>query len=546
VKEKTMVWFKPSTWRKSEELQFNETIAALADEGIIAEGQIDEALAAFVKKDKITRKQADAQRGEGWETIPNIPGFGNIGTSSFNMFYSSYIDKSFKNELDKIISYRIMAQTTEIADVVEDAVNEAVQGDDENKIIHLDIINSDLNKNENIVKNIHKEFEELFYERINTEDFLWNSFRTYFIDGRSFYERIVDTNKKTKGIINVKRLPSETMDYTYDPTTGEIVAFYQYLKSKVSRPKSIEEAEKMAASGELIIFYPDQIGFVNSGIYGRTRYEIIGYLEKAKIPYNQLKLLETSIIIYRIIRSPERLVFRIDTGNMPRDKALKYVEKIKQRMSRKQTYDPTTGELTHEPQIFSLLENYFVPQSADGRGSQIESIGGDSKGFTELDDVYYFARKLYRALKYPMSRVVAGQENRQADIMFGGSQTGEIQRDEVKWAKFLERQQSRFTTDLNDLFLKHLEFKGLKKQYSLNKKSFMIRFTPPSDYREQMYQNFIESRFNNYSTLADRPEFSIYYLMKKYLKWDDEEITENVEGMKMDTKLGLKSEEEGF
>jgi len=194
---------------------------------------------------------------------------------------------------------------------------------------------------------------------------------------------------------------------------------------------------------------------------------------------------------------------------------------------------------------FGLSVGIFVKNSADGRGSQIESIGGDSKGFTELDDIYYFARKMYRALKYPLSRITAGQEKREADITFGGGSTGEITRDEVKWAKFLERQQRKFTKELLNLFLLHLDFVGLKKQYELSPKKIQIWMNYPSDYREQMSQNFLETRFNNYSTLADREEFSTYYLMRKYLKWTDEEILENVKMKKKDKELGLKAGEEG-
>jgi hypothetical protein len=283
---------------------------------------------------------------------------------------------------------------------------------------------------------------------------------------------------------------------------------------------------------------------VNYGLYGRTKQEIFGYLEKVRVPYNQLKLLEISVVIYRLIRAPERLVFRIDTGNMPRDKALKYVEKIKQKLSRKQTYNPQTGELTNEPEIFSMLENFYLPQSADGRGSQIETVGGNPAGFAELDDIYYFARKMYRAMKYPMSRVQAGEEKRSADIMFGGSQTGEISRDEIKWAKFLERQQEKFGREFTQLFLLHMDFKGLKKQYELDSKKIRITFNP-SNYKEQMEQNFLESRYNNYQALADREEISKYYLMKKFLKWSDEDIQENVDGLKKDQDYGFTSEDSG-
>jgi len=508
---------------------------------IFKKDRVDETIDAFKPKKGLTDAQLAAQKGEGWENINLISGFGNVGLSSFDLFYNNILNKSFENERQRILGYREMAEMAEVSDVIEDATNESIQENEDGKLLHLEIIGDELNKNENIVRNINKEFEELFYERIDILPILWDMFRNYLIDGRVFYERVINKNKKTKGIISLKRLPAETMDYLYDPFTGKIELFYQYLNPKTKKPLNKEDAEKR---NDIVVFYPDQIGFINYGIFGKTRYEIFGYLEKSRIPYNQLKLLETSVIIYRIIRAPERLVFRIDTGNMPRDKALKYVEKIKQKMTKKQTYNPSTGQLSQEPEVLSLLENYYMPQSADGRGSQIDSVGGQSAGFTELDDIYYFSRKMYRALKYPLSRISAGQEKREADIMFGGNNTGEITRDEVKWARFLETQQMRFCKDLVNTFLIHLDLKKLKTQYNLTNKNIRISMNPPSSYKEQLEQNNIEARFSNYQSIADREEFSKYFLMKKYMRFSDEDIMENVEGKKKDKELGFITEED--
>jgi hypothetical protein len=508
---------------------------------------IGEEMKAFQNKGQYSLKLKDilATKGEGWENLVDIPGYAYTGAQSFNMFYNTYINKVFENELQRIAEYRSMAATSEISDVIEDAVNESTQEDDNGQVFHLEIKDKELEKNENVVNNLKKEFHDLFREKLNMKEQVWNILWTYYIDGRVYYERIIDERSPSKGIINIKRLPTETMDFFYDPISGRITGYVQYIKGRnVKKPQSLEEAQRRSGE-DLVFFNPNQIGFVDYGIYGNSRYEIIGYLEKIRIPFNQLKLLETAVVIMRIVRAPERYVFRIDTGNMPRDKALKYVEKIKQKMTKKQTYDPRTGKLTHEPDIMSILENFYLPQSADGRGSQIDTIGGNTAMYSELDDVYYFQNKLYRAMKYPMSRVVAAQEKRPGDILFGQGQTSEISRDEIKWAKFLERQQKRICRDLTDMFLLHLEFKGMKKQYELTSKKVSVVMNPPSKYKEQMEQAFLDTRFANYQQLADRPEMSKYYLMKRYLKWDDEEIQANVEGKKMDVKLGLAEEGEG-
>ena len=745
---------------------------------------VKEEIKAFSGKGDFNKslKTILSQRGEGWETLAEIPGFSNIQVHGFNLFYNTYINKIFEHELQRIEEYRSMAATPEISDVIEDAVNESTQEDDVGEVFHLNIRDKKLIENENIVKNLKSEFNDLFRKQLDMKSKIWDILWTFYIDGRVYYERVIDENKKKDGIINVKKLPSETMDFFYNPISGKIDGFIQYIKPKAKKPANLKEARERDGK-DLIFFDPNQIGFIDYGIYGKSRFEIIGFLEKARVPFNQLKLLETAAIIMRVVRAPERYVFRIDTGSMPIEKALKYVELVKNKMQKKQTYDPRTGKLTHEPDVMGILENFYLPQclrisntyidlldgrsisleelinehnegkkhevysidqntgrilrgevewagitrkeaeivrvhldngeyvdctpdhkfvmrdgreieakylnpndslmplykkrekinkntndylmvfspednryefvhrllgpkqkkgnsihhknfnrfdntkdnleslsikehirlhyksnkereshipinmntyvefkekvivnhkvvmveklsyredtgcltikdpkenhnfglsvgvfvknSADGRGSTIETIGGNTSMYSELDDIYYFQKKLYRALKYPGSRVTATQEGRDAEQLFGGQQTSEISRDEIKWAKFLERQQKRICKDLTDMFLLHLEFKGLKKVYDLTNQKIEISMNPPSKYKEQMEQMFNDSRFSNYQQLADRPEMSRYYLMTRYLKWDDEEIKANVDGKAKDVKLGLAQEEGG-
>lgn len=501
---------------------------------------INESIESFRPK---REKQTKHLEGEGVEDLNQITGYGALGLNSFNTFYSNYINKQFNSEIERIKQYRQMAQMPEISSVIEDATLESTQEDQDGDMMFLDIVDDELKKNDNIVNNLQKEFRELFYQRLKIKEELWDLFYNYYIDGRVYYERIINTKKPTDGILGIKRLPTETMDYSYDPNTGEIKAFFQYLTGHPKQPVSIDAARK---DENIIVFYPEQVGYINYGIHGKTKREVLGYLESAKQPYNQLKLLETSVVIYRLIRSPERFVFSIDTGNMPKDKAMRYVEKIKQKMMKKQTYDSVSGQLTHEPEIFSMLENFFLPQSADGRGSQVDSIGGNPAGFAELDDIYYFARKLYRALKYPQSRVTSQQERQESDILFGGQSLGEISRDEIKWARFLERQQNRFMDDFTDLFILHLEFKKIAKQYGLTKEKINIRLTSPNNYKDQMKQTLLEARMSNYQSLSSNPEFSKSYLMRRYLDFDEQDLTANKKGFEDDKKYIPKDEQDNF
>lgn len=650
--------------------------------------RLNEAIKVFMGKGDhaYSDKYIENRSGEGVEEF-NVP-YGVTGISSFNSFYNNYIDKTFETELARIAEYRRMAAMPEIADVIEDVVVEATQENDDGEIIRLDIFDEELEKNENIKKVLYDEFNTLFYNRLNINNKLPELIKAYITDGRVYYERIINKNKKDDGIVGIKRLPAETMDFDYDPKHGRINYFMQFLNTKAKKPKSFEEAEK---DRDIITFYPEQIGYVDFGVYGTSRKNVKGYLETVKTPYNQLKLLETSIIIYRVIRAPERLVFRIDTGSMPKDKALKFVEKMKMNMSKKQTYDSVTGRLSNEPAILNLMDNFFIPQcidlsteipllngetkslldiiedynsgiknevysvdqktgrilpgtikwagitrkkaelvrvyldsgeyvdvtpdhkfvmrdgteveaqdltkndsvmpfytrlkrmnskvvkveklpyrkdtgcltvedknnnhnfalacgifvknSSDGRGSDITSIGGNFDALKALDDLYYFQKKLYRSLRYPISRVVS-RHDRQEEPLFGGRSVSEIGRDEIKWAKFLERKvQTPFSHELLDLFLLHLEFKGLKAQYELNRDKLNIVFNDPSFYKAQQEQAFLETKTNNYMGLAHNPEFSKSYLMKEYLGWTDEEIEENAKGLSKDKTLGLAKDE---
>lgn len=493
---------------------------------------ITEATEIFKNRgDDVIDAYAKRVSGEGYEDLYPTNAT-NLGISSFNLFYKDYIDQETKSNTDRIKSYREMAKMPEIADVLEDAANESVEEDNEGNVIFLNLFDEELSKNENAKKEIYEEFNTLFYNRLDIAETLWDWFYSYMRDGKLFYERIQLKNKSGNGIIRVKKLPAESMGYVVDDETKRIKFFYQRLTNNVKIPKDMDEAKK---EKKLVVFYPAQIGYVEYGIYGQGKNDVIGYLENAKIPYNQLRLLEIALVIYRIVRAPERLVFRIDVGNMPRRQAEKYVEQFKNKMSKKQTFNTKTGTLTNETDVLSIMDNFYIPQG-ENRGSDISSIGGNAGGFSELDDIHYFARKLYRALKYPLSRIEKRQEGRRGDDVLFGQSFGEIARDEIKWSKFLEKQQKKFCRELLNLFLLHMNFTGHRAEYELNKDNINITMNPPSDYREQMRQGVIDQRMNNYQNLANNPEFSKSFLMKKYLEYTDEDLEELSKGFEEDKK----------
>lgn len=333
--------------------------------------RVDEALKQFQNRGNVeTEKEIKAKSGEGIEDI-TAAGYGFQGiSSSMNNFYSRFLSGKYENEIKRIQEYRTMATYPEIADVLEDACNEALQEDENGKVLTLQITDDALSRNSNITKNLHDEFNRLFYERLNIDSILWDYFFTYLIDGRVYYERIINEKKQKEGIVGLKKLPSESMDFNYDPKTGRIDRFIQYLKARPAQmPKDFDDNK----DPNIIVFFPQQVGFINSGMYGATKKQILGYLEKARVPYNQLKLLETSVIIYRIVRSPSRLVFKVDTGNMPIDKAMKFVEAVKSKMTKKQTFDSSTGRLSNDPNVMCIRHNTEIPL-LDGRNLSLDQI----------------------------------------------------------------------------------------------------------------------------------------------------------------------------
>jgi hypothetical protein len=506
------------------------------------ENVLNEAIGSFRNKgdSALTDKQAQATRGEGFsfDELITVQGYGKDTMNTFNNFYNNHIDNHFADQAARLSFYRMMAEMPEIAAVVEDIIIESSQEDDEGSVVTLDITDTELEANENIVQNLQDQFDELFHDKIEINDFIFDMLRSYYVDGKVYVEKIIHKNKSNMGLIGLKKLPAETMDFFTDSKTGRIIGFIQYLNPKSKKFSTWEEAEKEAESdNSFVLFFPEQIIYLDYGVYGRNKKDVIGYLEKAKIPYNQLKLLETSVIIYRIVKSPERLVFKIDTGAMPRDKAMKFVEKIRHRFTQRIGYNQQTGKLENEPEVISMLDNYFLPTSSDGRGSDITSIGGNPAGFAELDDIYYFARKLYMALKYPMSRVMNIQEGRQGDNNWFQGETSQISRDEIRWSKFLERHQNKFEQVFLELYLLHLEFQGLKKEYELDKSKFNVTMVPPNNYKDQMQQLLLETQMNNYNNLANNEEFSRYFLMREMLGWDEEKIVSNSEGFDKDDEL---------
>lgn len=392
---------------------------------------LTEATKAFKNKgnDNISDKFLQKTSGEGYDDVLYL-GFGKESVGGFNRFFNDFINIAFANKRQKISTYRMMSEMPEISSVIEDISIESTQEDENGKIINLEIIDAHIKSNENIVKNIQEEFDNLFNRKIKINDKIIDWVRTYYIDSELYLEKIIQEGKSSNGLIGVKKLPSETMDFYVNPVNGKIEWYYQMIDHNTKPPKSFEEAEN---DDKIVVFHPEQISHIDYGVYNSTRKNIQGYLEKVKQPFNQLKLLETSVIIYRIVKAPERLVFTIDTGAMPRDKSLKFVDKIKKQISQRVEFDPKTGSMRNQTEVMSMMDNYFLPQCLR-LDTKISCFDGGDKNLSQMIDDFNNGVK---------NKVYTIDQN-----------TGDIIKGEVEWAGITRRNAKmvRVTLD-NDRYI---------------------------------------------------------------------------------------------
>ena len=323
-----------------------------------------------------------------------------------------------------IKEYRQMSLYPEIADAIDEITNEAIIPDKNNQIISMKVLDAELGKNENVLKNLQKEFDYIKNNILEFDTTGEDLFRKFYVEGELYGELIVDKDNPKKGLSGIQILPSMSMVIKYDERQNP-ENFTQKLKNvRIKDNKSINSMK------DEIEFSPSQIAYVNSGLVNYGKNVVFSYLERAKVAYRQLKWMENSLLIYRITRAPERLVFKIDVGKLPKNKAEEYLKKVINNYRNKKVYNPSTGEVDVGKDLLAMNENFYFPTRGDGIGSTVEQLPG-AQNLDQIVDVSYFLKKLYKSLKIPASRL---------DIPATGTtpETGtEISRDEVKFSKYV-------------------------------------------------------------------------------------------------------------
>ena len=404
--------------------------------------------------------------------------------------FGQYIDMDgafgAKSEGDLIRRYRDVAQQPECDAAIEDIVNEAIIGDGDSAPV--DIRLDDLEQPENIKKQISEEFDRII-ELLQFNHYAHDVFRKWYIDGRLYYHIIVDEKSPQKGILELRTIDPtrirkvREVESDKDMNTGaniikKINEYYVYQDTTLSNTNQGLKISK------------DAIQHCTSGLLDPARKKVLSHLHKAIKPVNQLRMMEDSLVIYRLSRAPERRIFYIDVGNLPKGKSEEYLKSVMANYRNKMVYDAATGEVKDDRKHMSLLEDFWLPRREGGRGTEITTLpGGENLG--QIDDIIYFQKKLYKALNVPVNRL-------EQEAQFSLGRSTEISRDEVKFQKFIDRLRKKFSWLFLDLLKTQLMLKGIitEQDWFEFKELISIDFLKDSHFAELKDNEILRERID--------------------------------------------------
>jgi len=453
-------------------------------------------------------------------------------------YYGTYVDLdgTAKNEVELISRYREMAMQPEIESAIDDIVNEAIVQDDDGLITK--IILDDLKQPEKIKNAIKEEFNTVL-RLLDYRKMAQDIFRRYYVDGRMYYHIIIDRENPQEGIkelryVDPRRLRKvREMRKQKDERTGADIMqpvneYYIYNDKVVSG-----SASNFGPVGVRIT--TDSIISVVSGLMDSRRAVVLSYLHKAIKPLNQLRMIEDATVIYRISRAPERRIFYIDVGNLPKLKAEQYLRDIMIKYKNKLVYDANTGEVRDDRKFMSMMEDFWLPRREGGKGTEITTLpGGQNLG--ELEDVKYFQKKLYGALCVPISRLEPNQG-------FSLGRTSEITRDELKFSKFVDRLRNKFSDVFNQALRVQCVLKGIctDEEFDLFKENIHYDFIKDNNFSELKEAELISNRLTLLQAVDPYTGryFSQKWIQQNVLRLSDDEIKEMDSQIEQEKEMGL-------
>ena len=433
--------------------------------------------------------------------------------------YGQFIDmdgNQAKDNRQLVLKYRGVAVHPEVDAAIEDIVNEAIVGSENEAPVELNLDNVDAP--DNIKKTMIDEFNKLIGMMKFTE-MGTDIFRSYYIDGRLYHHLIVNESQPKLGIQDIRNIDAtkirkvKNVKYKKDPATGAKI---------VDKVEEFYIFQEKTGSNQGVRLSPDSVSYVTSGLMDPTKKTVVSYLHKALKPINQLRMMEDSLVIYRLARAPERRIFYIDVGNMPRGKSEAYMKDIMTRYRNKLVYDASTGELKDDRKHMSMPEDFWLPRRDGGRGTEFTTLpGGENLG--QIDDIVYFQKRLYRSLNVPLSRL-------EQEAQFSLGRSTEINRDEVKFQKFIDKIRKRFSKLFTEILRKQLILKGIitDGDWNLWKNDITVDFLRDNHFAELKDSEILQNRLNTMDQISQYvgEYFSREWVMKNVMQMSEEDIDE--------------------
>lgn len=443
-----------------------------------------------------------------------------VGAVAVDKNYHQYMYANADQDKEKRLQdYRIMSAYAEVGDALDEICDDTIIPDPETgKVVHA--LYRDVDLTEAAKAELTKEFDKLMkYFEFDTKG--WEYFRSLLVDSEIYFEHIIHEEHPDEGILGVLLVPTELIDPIYDNVQNTLVKGYLF-RQPILNPKT-QQVEKY----EYIPFEKNQITYVNSGTWNEDKTMRLPFIERARRAYRQLTMVEDSIVVYRMVRAPEKLVFNVDVGNMPPPKAEAYLKKLMHNYWNRKTFDNNQGGQVNAFNPQSMLDSFWFAKRAGNSGTEVTQLAG-GQNLGELTDLMYFVRKLYKALKVPSNRL-------EAEASY--SDGTEILREELKFAKFIIRQHQRFAEGLKNTFVTHLKMKGLWQEYDLKEDNIQVEFNPPSSFHALREQQIFEVKSGNFQNMSSNDLVSNTFCQKKYLGWTDKDVLANRMFLKKDKEL---------
>ena len=444
-----------------------------------------------------------------------------------------YLDTegSIKGDNELINRYRDMSLQAEVENAIDDIVNEAIVTSKDKPVVHIKLDN--LNISDNIKDKIRAEFKSVC-KLLDFQNIGHDLFRRWYIDGRLYYHVILNEKNVKNGIYELRVLDPRKIKKVRETKkeklpNGQVKKVYEeyyvYNEKGLYQQQGYSYGTTFTNAASGLKIAPDTIVYCHSGLMNGKRSSVLSYLHKAIKPLNQLRMLEDALVIYRISRAPERRIFYVDVGNLPKLKAEQYMRDLMSRYKNKLVYDANSGEIRDDRKHMSMLEDYWMPRAEGGRGTEISTLpGGQNLG--DIEDVLYFQKKLYKSLGVPISRL-------ESEASYTIGRATEISRDEVKFTRFVNKLQNRFSFLFDELMERQLSLKGImaRDDWQLIKNEIYYDFENDSHFTELKRNELMQDRMNLMRELEQYigKYYSHEYVRRNVLMQNDDEIISNDE-----------------